>query len=101
MNIIPSPSNIGSMKTNPYRKCNRLDGLKVETSSLNYRVVRPVVDISKSVSPDSTEIIFWLFILNLFYTKTRVFLIEKNDNGKIRDNTNILIMHCVVLNKNK
>jgi hypothetical protein len=58
MNIMQSPSNIGSMKTNPYRKCNKLDGLQVETYSLNYKVVRPVVDISKSVSPDSTEIIF-------------------------------------------
>jgi hypothetical protein len=35
MNIIPSPSNIGSMKTNPYRKCNKLDGLQVEPSSFN------------------------------------------------------------------
>jgi hypothetical protein len=35
MNIMPSPSNIGSMKTNPYRKCNKLDGLQVEPSSFN------------------------------------------------------------------
>jgi hypothetical protein len=58
MNIIPSPSNIGSMKTNPYWNCNKLDGLQVETSSLNYKVVRPFGGISKSVSPDSTVIIF-------------------------------------------
>jgi hypothetical protein len=58
MNIMPSPSNIGSMKTNPYRKCIKLDGLQVETSSLNYKVVKPVGGNSKSVSPDSTVIIF-------------------------------------------
>jgi hypothetical protein len=58
MNILPSPSNIGSMKTNPYRKCIKLDGLKVETSKLNYKVVKPVGGNSTSVSPDTTEIIF-------------------------------------------
>jgi hypothetical protein len=58
MNIVPSPLNIGSMKTNPYRKWNRLDGLQVETFSLNYKVVILVGGISKSVSPDSTVIIF-------------------------------------------
>jgi hypothetical protein len=90
MNIMAPPSNIGSMKTKPYGKCIKLEGLQVESSNFNYKVVKPVVDISKSVSPDSTEIIFWLFILNLFYAlNTRVFLIKKNDNGKIRDSNKI------------
>jgi hypothetical protein len=58
MDIVQSPTNIGSMKTNPYRKCIKLDELQVEPSSLNYKVVRPFVGISKSVSPDNTVIIF-------------------------------------------
>jgi hypothetical protein len=58
MNIIPSPSNIGSMKTNPDWKCIKLDGLQVESSNLNYKVVKPVGGNSKSVSPDTTVIIF-------------------------------------------
>jgi hypothetical protein len=58
MNIMPSPSNIGPMKTKLYRKCIRLEGLQVETSNFNYKVFRLVGGISKSVSPDSTLIIF-------------------------------------------
>jgi hypothetical protein len=101
--MIQSSMNIGSMKTNPYRKCNKLDGLQVEPSSFNYKVVKPVSGISKSVSPDSTGIIFWLFILKLFYARnnTGYFDDKKRMIIEIRDNTNILIMHCVVLNRNK
>jgi hypothetical protein len=69
MNIIPSSSNIGSMKTKLYGNCIKLDGLQVVSSSFNSKVVKPVGGISKSVSPDSTMIIFWLFILNLFYAR--------------------------------
>jgi hypothetical protein len=58
MNIIPSPTNIGSMKTKLYGKCIELEGLQVQTSIFNYKVVRPVGDISKSVSLDSTLIMF-------------------------------------------
>jgi hypothetical protein len=58
MNIIPSLTNIESMKTNPYRKCVKLDGLQVETFSLNYKVVRPFGGISKSVSPDGMVTLF-------------------------------------------
>jgi hypothetical protein len=63
MNIKPSPSNIRSMKTKLYGKCIKLDGLQVESSIFNHKVFRPVVGISKSVSPVSTVIIFWLIIL--------------------------------------
>jgi hypothetical protein len=40
------------------RQCFKLEGLQVETSTFNYKVVRPIGGISKSVSPDSTVIIF-------------------------------------------
>jgi hypothetical protein len=60
---------MGKMKTNPYRKCIKLEGLQVETSTFSYKVFRQVGGISKSVSPDSTVIIFELFILNLFYAR--------------------------------
>jgi hypothetical protein len=46
MNMIQSSMNIGSMKTNPYQKCNKLDGLQVESSSFYYKVVKPVGGIS-------------------------------------------------------
>jgi hypothetical protein len=91
------------MKTNPYWKCIKLEGLQVETSTLTYKVFQPFDGISKSVSPDDIVTLFQLsiqsFILRAKYT--RIFDKIKNDNGKIQDNTNILIMHCVVLNKNK
>jgi hypothetical protein len=58
MNIMPSPLYIGSMKTKLYGNCIKLEGLQVETSIFNYKVVRPVGVISKSVSPDSIVIIF-------------------------------------------
>jgi hypothetical protein len=58
MNIIPSPSNTGSMKTKLYGNSIRLEGLQVEFSIFNYKVFRPVGGISKSVSPDSTLIVF-------------------------------------------
>jgi hypothetical protein len=54
MNIMPSPSNIGSMKTKLYGNCIKLEGLQVESSKFNYKVVKPLGGISKSVSPDST-----------------------------------------------
>jgi hypothetical protein len=69
MNIMSSPTNIGLMKTKLYGKCIKLEGLQVETSIFNYKVFKSVGGISKSVSPDSTLIIFWLFILNLFYAR--------------------------------
>jgi hypothetical protein len=46
------------MKTNPYRKCMKLEGLQVETSTLSYKVFRPFGDISKSVSPDDMVTLF-------------------------------------------
>jgi hypothetical protein len=51
MNIMPSPSNIGSMKTNPYRKCIKLEGLQVETSSLNYKVVNRIPVMAPILAP--------------------------------------------------
>jgi hypothetical protein len=58
MNTMPSPSNIGSMKTKLYEKCIELEGLQVELSIFNYKVFRPVGGISKSVSPVSTVTFF-------------------------------------------
>jgi hypothetical protein len=58
MNIVPSPLMESSMKTNPYRKCIRLDGLQVETSTLSYKVFRLFGDVSKSVSPDDMVTLF-------------------------------------------
>jgi hypothetical protein len=103
MNIMLSPLNIGSMKTNFYGNSIKLEGLQVESSIFNYKVVKPVGGISKSVSPDSTGIIFWLIILNLFYARnnTSYFDDKKRMIIEIRVDTNILIMHCVVLDKNK
>jgi hypothetical protein len=46
MNIKPASSNIGSMKTKLYGNCIKLDGLQVESSSFNYKVVKPVGGIS-------------------------------------------------------
>jgi hypothetical protein len=40
------------MKTNPYEKCINLEGLKVRTSTLSYKVLPPFSGLSKSVSPD-------------------------------------------------
>jgi hypothetical protein len=58
MNIILSPSNIGSMKTKVYGNSIKLEGLQVESSIFNYKVFRTISGISKSVSPESTVIIF-------------------------------------------
>jgi hypothetical protein len=103
MNMIQSSMNIGSMKTKLYGNCIKLEGLQVESSIFHYKVVKPVGGISKSVSPDSRGIIFWLFILKLFYARnnTGYFDDKKRMIIEIRVGTNILIMHCVVLNKNK
>jgi hypothetical protein len=46
MNIMPSVSNIGSMKTKLYGKCIKPEGLQVESSSFNYKAVKPVGGIS-------------------------------------------------------
>jgi hypothetical protein len=40
------------------RKCIKLEGLQVETSTFHYKVFKPVGGISKSLSPYSTLIIF-------------------------------------------
>jgi hypothetical protein len=42
MNIMSSPTNIGLMKTKLYGNSIKLDGLQVEPSILNYKVVKPV-----------------------------------------------------------
>jgi hypothetical protein len=53
--------------------------------------------------PDKIEGVFLAiytkFVLRAKYT--RIFDQKKDDNGKIRVDTNILIMQCIVLNKNK
>jgi hypothetical protein len=97
------------LKTNPSGKCIKLEELQLETFALSNKVFPLFGGLSKSVSPDEDrERILATYTVNrakLVRAKyARIFDKIKNGNRNIRVDsvdTYILIMHCIVLNKNK
>ena len=54
------------MKTNPFGKCIKLEGLDVETFTLNFKVFQLFDGLSKKVSPDEIERVFQVFKINKY-----------------------------------
>ena len=93
------------MKTNPYGKCSKLEGLQLETFTLSYKVFLLFGSLSKSVLPDEDrERILATYTINSAnFTRESTGIFDRNKGMiiEIQVDTNMLIVVMVVLNKNK